>query len=501
MRRGTKLNTNIKRRKIISILIIAAMALALVALSATASHAASKGTYWLKINKQRNVITAYKKVSGKWKPVRAMLCTTGAVGTPTPSGTFYGGYKARWLNMIGEDGGSTFEQYTMLVNSSTQIYIHSVWYYSRSHSAQSSYEFNKLGHRGSHGCIRTSTMDAKWIYDNCRVGTKITIYRSSKSGPLGKPKALHSSSGWDPTDPVKGNPHFHMRKPVIKISSHKAKTVQYGKSYNLKSKVTVKDPNALMNITSRLKVKAVYKWNSSSRKWAKASFSTKKLGTYKIRYYVNDPYSTKASRTFKVRVVDSAKPAIKGAVSKTVTSGYVSAVKGVTASQPSASRTGAIKVTITSPDSKVSVLTYAEAKTYVFDQVGKYKVTYTVANKYDSSKATSKTVHITVADETVPVISGAADRNVAYDTTASAFAKDATAGVTATQGATDVTSAMKVTITAPDKTSATLTYEAAKAYEFKENGAYTVTFTIVNRQITTLSDTKTITITSTGVPS
>lgn len=401
----------LNRKTIISLMIVFAMAMAMVALSATVSHAAS-GTYWLKINKQRNVITAYKKVSGKWKPIRAMLCTTGAASTPTPSGTFYGGYKARWLHMVDEHGGSTYEQYTMLVNSSTQIYIHSVWYYSPKHSAQSSKEFNKLGSRGSHGCIRTSTMDAKWIYDHCKVGTKITIYSSKKSGALGKPKALHSSSGWDPTDPVKGNPHFNMRKPVITISKSKATTVQYGKSYSLKSKVSVKDPNALQNITSRLKVSSVYKWNSSSKKWVKSSFSTKKLGTYKIVYYVNDPYSTKASKAFKVKVVDTAAPTISVAAntaSRKVTLGgtdAVNAISGITAKQATGSRTSAIQTTITAPDKTVTKdLTYAEAKAFTFDQVGRYKITYSVANKYNAKAVSTKSIYV-YCQSTVPTLTG-----------------------------------------------------------------------------------------------
>ena len=33
----------------------------------------------------------------------------------------------------------------------------------------------KLGRRASHGCIRLTVEDAKWIYDNCPAGTTVII--------------------------------------------------------------------------------------------------------------------------------------------------------------------------------------------------------------------------------------------------------------------------------------------------------------------------------------
>ena len=44
----------------------------------------------LKVNEECNVVTAYKNVKGEWKPIRAMLCSTGLrqPGKETPRGTF-----------------------------------------------------------------------------------------------------------------------------------------------------------------------------------------------------------------------------------------------------------------------------------------------------------------------------------------------------------------------------------------------------------------------------
>ena len=36
-------------------------------------------------------------------------------------------------------------------------------------------QYNKLGQQASAGCIRLAVTDAKWIYDHCRLGTKVVI--------------------------------------------------------------------------------------------------------------------------------------------------------------------------------------------------------------------------------------------------------------------------------------------------------------------------------------
>ena len=68
--------------------------------------------------------------------------------------------------------------------------------------------YNRLGTMASHGCVRMTAGDCKWIYDNCKVGTKVEIYNSKKNpGPFDKPKAkkLSASQTWDPTDPAFNN--------------------------------------------------------------------------------------------------------------------------------------------------------------------------------------------------------------------------------------------------------------------------------------------------------
>ena len=163
--------------------------------------------YYIKVNYGAQVVTVYTKDSkGKYTvPVKAMVCSTGTY-TPT-SGVYKTPNRFRWLNMI----GGVYAQYcTQIVGD---ILFHSVPYLEKyDHSSLEYWEYDKLGTKCSLGCIRLTCKDAKWIYDNCKLGTQVEFYSSSNPGPLGKPSARKISSapsyvrGWDPTDPASNNP-------------------------------------------------------------------------------------------------------------------------------------------------------------------------------------------------------------------------------------------------------------------------------------------------------
>ena len=433
---------NRKSNALFLLLLSAVLTLLLLGASVQKAHGAVyNGKYWLKVNKQASVITAYRRTGGRWKPVRAMLTSTGTASMPTKSGTYYSSMKRRWLTMSLDGKFFDYGQYTCRVYG--QVYIHSVWYYAKNHAAQATAEFNKLGSPASHGCIRVSTADAKWIYDNCPAGTKITVYSSSKPGPLGKPAGTKVSTArqqyWDPTDPAKGNPYYIMRKPVITVSSKKKTLVNYGSSYDLKAGVTAKDPNSFMDLTKYLKITGKYQWKNQA--WTKiSSISTKNTGAYKVTYYVNDPWGRSASKSFRFDVRDLSKPTIRGAKSVTVTEGQKNAVSGVTAAQKTISRTAAIQVKIVQPDHTVKNLTYAQAKAYVFQSPGKYRITYTVTNRYNSSIRSSVTVTFKVkARPTEPTNpteeNGTAETNGTAGTTGTA-STTGTAGTEAGSGHT-----------------------------------------------------------------
>ena len=263
---------------------------------------AANTKYWIKVNKRANVATVYQLKRGKYKPIKAFLVSCG--GSNTPSGTFYTPAKYRWQTLMGPSYG----QYCTRIHGG--ILFHSVWYYQKDKRTQSTVQFNKLGKTASHGCVRLSVADAKWIYDNCALRTKVTVYSSKNPGPLGKPKGIKVSTSrrmyWDPTDPDKKNP-YRKQKATISISSKKAATAEYGTSYNIKSAVTAKDKITKRSLTSKVTY-GVTKY--SNGKYKKAKFSTKLLGTYRIKYAVKSSLGVTTTKTFTVRVVDTKAPVI-----------------------------------------------------------------------------------------------------------------------------------------------------------------------------------------------
>ena len=181
---------------------------------------AAKLPYYIKINRQQNCVTVYALDSkGKYtKPVKAFACSVG-VNNATPTGTFSIPAKYRWHTLM----GGVYGQYCSRIHGG--VLFHSVFYSSQDPSKLAYNSYNRLGQTASHGCVRLNVEDAKWIYDNCPVGTKVTIYDSKDPGPLGKPTPIRIDvnspyRGWDPTDPDPRNPWLKLR-PTIKGIANK----------------------------------------------------------------------------------------------------------------------------------------------------------------------------------------------------------------------------------------------------------------------------------------
>ena len=127
---------------------------------------------------------------------RCFICATGTTKYPSPLGTFtlsgrkaahckfptWGGGEARWWTKITDE-----------------IAFHSVLYSDSSNDATLNVSsFNGLGRRGSHGCIRMTVADAKWIYDHVAAGMKVWIHDDAPNDPelkaLVKPGALNKKT-------------------------------------------------------------------------------------------------------------------------------------------------------------------------------------------------------------------------------------------------------------------------------------------------------------------
>lgn len=154
-------------------------------------------SYEIAVNKTTNVVTVYAKDGDKGYiiPVKAFVCSG---GESTPVGTFYTPAKGRWWVLM----GPCYGQWDTLITG--DILFHSVYYGEQDPTTLSVSAYNQLGTTCSHGCIRLKAGDAKWIYDNCELGTKVTIFESESDGPFPKPSSvqLDYSHSWDPTDPT-----------------------------------------------------------------------------------------------------------------------------------------------------------------------------------------------------------------------------------------------------------------------------------------------------------
>ena len=105
------------------------------------------------------------------KLVRTMKCSTGRSGSPTPKGTYINstGPGARWHYF---KKFSCWAQYAYYIQG--DIMFHSVLYGSKGGRVTQS-SVNNLGRQASHGCVRLSVEDAKWIWTNCRAHTKVVV--------------------------------------------------------------------------------------------------------------------------------------------------------------------------------------------------------------------------------------------------------------------------------------------------------------------------------------
>ncbi|MGG0410704.1 immunoglobulin-like domain-containing protein [Peribacillus simplex] len=215
-------------------------------------------------------------------------------------------------------------------------------------------------------------------------------------------------------------------KPVISGAGNK--TIKLNSSFNPKTNVSAKD-NADGNLTSKIKVKG--------------TVNTKKKGTYTLKYTVTDSSKNTATVTRKI-TVDSTKPVITGANSKTV--GYYSTFNsksGVSAKDNlDGNLTSKIKVTGTVNTKKK----------------GTYTLKYTIT---DSSKNTATVTSKITVDSTKPVISGAKSKTIAYNSTfnpkSGVSAKDNLDG--------SLTSKIKITGTV----------------NTKKKGTYTLTYTVTDK--------------------
>lgn len=159
-----------------------------------------QGSYQLRVNKELNCLTVFAQDgdNGYIIPVKAMLTS---VGDDTPLGTFKTPEKYRWRLMVND----SYTQYATRIIARQGFLFHSITYEKADPKTLYNTGYNNLGVSRSLGCVRLTCANAKWVYDNCKIGTEVTIYEDSEvPSPFFKPYQvwIPEDQRWDPTDPA-----------------------------------------------------------------------------------------------------------------------------------------------------------------------------------------------------------------------------------------------------------------------------------------------------------
>lgn len=194
----------------------------------TSQAAEGKKDYKIMVNRAANCVTVYEKdASGAYSiPVRAFVCSCGREGHKTPLGTYKTSNYYEWRVMV--DG--SYGHYAVRFNRG--IMFHSIPYYTPNAGDMEWEQYNLLGEAVSLGCVRLASADVKWIYDNCKQGTEVTVYDDEQNpGPLGKPEEIkiteeNPCKTWDPTDTDMNNPWNEIR-PVLHLLQERGDGIVY----------------------------------------------------------------------------------------------------------------------------------------------------------------------------------------------------------------------------------------------------------------------------------
>lgn len=165
-----------------------------------------KYPYYIEVNKGAQIVTVYTYgADGKYTvPAKYILCSTGREPHMTPEGLFAIPIQYRWRAM----GGGVFAQYASRIVD--RILFHAIPSKLKDPSTVFTKYYNVIGTPASAGCVRLLASEAKWIYENCPVGTLVRIYTGEPDPELHAsllPERIYDGSTYltDPSDPAGAN--------------------------------------------------------------------------------------------------------------------------------------------------------------------------------------------------------------------------------------------------------------------------------------------------------
>jgi len=149
------------------------------------------------VHKPNNTaVVLLKDEAGEYSIIARHMTVSCGQSTKLGSWKIYAKY--RWRPLFGR----VHAQYASRYDGN--FLIHSVPYLKQQGDTLLWREYNKLGTEASMGCIRMCVADAKWIYDNCPMGTPVIVTDQADYPGLDtveKINYLPQGALWDPTDP------------------------------------------------------------------------------------------------------------------------------------------------------------------------------------------------------------------------------------------------------------------------------------------------------------
>jgi lipoprotein-anchoring transpeptidase ErfK/SrfK len=132
--------------------------------NAKESNSPTQYYIWVDTNSPRVYI--FEGYNRQWKLLKDIPCTVGQPSTPTIKGTFNIGIKGDSF-IVRDNPKLKCDYYTQI---SGNYLFHTVLLYRNGKIAD-----GRLGLKLSHGCVRLSIPDAKYIYDNIPTGTTVYV--------------------------------------------------------------------------------------------------------------------------------------------------------------------------------------------------------------------------------------------------------------------------------------------------------------------------------------
>jgi len=161
-------------------------------------------SYRIEVDLTNQICTVYGIYdNGTTKALMSEWVSTARKGKTTPVGNFKiqgasGGRKAKYRTAK-LSGGKTYAEYACRFTGAKMM--HGVpWKARNTKGYVYKGEFNKLGSVASAGCVRMPIKLARFIYNNCPIGTPVKVFKGTKGKyPMGKPVKYTATSNVDPT--------------------------------------------------------------------------------------------------------------------------------------------------------------------------------------------------------------------------------------------------------------------------------------------------------------